>query len=166
VRKSKGKHHLKKLGIDGRIIMRWALRKWIIKAWTNYSCSELGQVANFCVNAVINLRVLYKAGVTCLAERYSLFKKDGVVRTPAGYAIVSYMHTNACTYVHTYIRRHIYKLHAWRHTYTHTRTYIREVMHAYIHTYVGYIHANCMTRPQLISNYLSPKIKNKVACLA
>ena len=34
VRKPEGKNHLEDPGIDGKIILRWIIRKWDVGAWT------------------------------------------------------------------------------------------------------------------------------------
>jgi hypothetical protein len=37
VGKHEGKNHLEDAGVDGRIILRWVLRKWDLGAWTESS---------------------------------------------------------------------------------------------------------------------------------
>jgi len=34
--------HLEDLGVDGRIILRWILRKWDVAAWTGSSWLRIG----------------------------------------------------------------------------------------------------------------------------
>jgi hypothetical protein len=40
--KTKGKDHSEDLGVDGRIISEWVLRKWGGKAWTGFVCLRIG----------------------------------------------------------------------------------------------------------------------------
>jgi hypothetical protein len=59
--KPEGRNHLRDLGVDGRIILKWVLQKWdedmdyIHLAEDRYRWRAL-------VNAVMNLRVTYNAG--------------------------------------------------------------------------------------------------------
>jgi len=40
VRKPEGKNHLEDPGVDGRIILRWIIRKWNVRAWPGSSCGN------------------------------------------------------------------------------------------------------------------------------
>jgi hypothetical protein len=40
--------HLENPGIDGRILLRWILRKWDVGAWTGSTWLRIGQVAGTC----------------------------------------------------------------------------------------------------------------------
>ena len=42
--KSEGKNHLGNPGIDGRIILRWIVRKWDVGVWTGSSWLRTGTV--------------------------------------------------------------------------------------------------------------------------
>jgi hypothetical protein len=42
VGKPKEKTHLGDTGIDGRIILRWFLRKWDVGVWTRSNCLKIG----------------------------------------------------------------------------------------------------------------------------
>ena len=37
VGKPEGKNHLEDPGVDGRIILRWNLRAWVVGVWTTYT---------------------------------------------------------------------------------------------------------------------------------
>jgi hypothetical protein len=40
--------HLKDQGVDGRIILKWIIKKWNGEAWTGLLCFGIGQVAGTC----------------------------------------------------------------------------------------------------------------------
>jgi len=40
--KPEGKDHLEDLGVGGRIMLRWIVRKWDVGAWTGTSCLRIG----------------------------------------------------------------------------------------------------------------------------
>jgi hypothetical protein len=42
VGKSEGKNHLENLELDGRIILKWVLRKWDMGACTGSICLRIG----------------------------------------------------------------------------------------------------------------------------
>ena len=44
VEKPKGKNHLGDPGVDGRIVLRWILRKWDVGVWTGSSWLRIGTV--------------------------------------------------------------------------------------------------------------------------
>jgi hypothetical protein len=43
VGKTEGKNHLGDPGVDGRIILRWILRKWNVVLWTGLSWLRIGR---------------------------------------------------------------------------------------------------------------------------
>ena len=49
--------HLEEPGVDGRIILRWMLRKWDVGAWTVSIWLRIGIFWRAFVNALVNLRV-------------------------------------------------------------------------------------------------------------
>jgi hypothetical protein len=48
--------HLKDLGVDGRIILKWLFNKWDGEAWTDLAQDR--DTWRALVNAVVNLRIL------------------------------------------------------------------------------------------------------------
>jgi hypothetical protein len=42
VKKPEGRDHLGDTGVDGRIILRWILRKWDVRVWTGSSWLRIG----------------------------------------------------------------------------------------------------------------------------
>ena len=55
------KGHLKDPGVDGRMILKWILEKWVVGMdWINLAQDR--DMRRALVNAVMNLRVLYNAG--------------------------------------------------------------------------------------------------------
>ena len=42
VGRPKGKNHMEDLGIDGRIILRWILKKWDVEAWAGLIWLRIG----------------------------------------------------------------------------------------------------------------------------
>jgi hypothetical protein len=53
------RHHLEDAGVDGRITLRWILRKWDVGIWTGSSWLRIGTSGGggALVNAVMKLRV-------------------------------------------------------------------------------------------------------------
>ena len=54
-------------GVDGRIILRWTLRKWDFGVWTGSSWLRIETEADTFI-AVMNLLVLNMRGLSSLAE--------------------------------------------------------------------------------------------------
>jgi hypothetical protein len=48
VEKPEGKNHLEDLDVDGKIILKYILRKWIVGAWNRLIWLMIGQVADSC----------------------------------------------------------------------------------------------------------------------
>jgi len=48
VRKPEGKNHLEDPGIDGKIILRWIIRKWDVGAWTGLIWLRIGPGGDTC----------------------------------------------------------------------------------------------------------------------
>jgi hypothetical protein len=42
VEKLKGKNHLRNQGVDGRIILRWIFRKYVVEVWTGFIWLRIG----------------------------------------------------------------------------------------------------------------------------
>jgi hypothetical protein len=42
VGKLRERDHLRDLGVDGRIILRWIFRKWNVGVWTGSICVRIG----------------------------------------------------------------------------------------------------------------------------
>jgi hypothetical protein len=38
----KGKHHIEGLSVDGRIILKWILKKQDRRMWAGFTCLEIG----------------------------------------------------------------------------------------------------------------------------
>jgi hypothetical protein len=49
--------HLKDIGVDVRIILKWILKKWDKMAWTGFLWLRTGAAFRILVNSVTNFRV-------------------------------------------------------------------------------------------------------------
>jgi hypothetical protein len=57
VGKPEGKRHSEELGVDGRIILKWILRKLGWKLWTGFIWLRIGNSGKVVVNTLMNFRV-------------------------------------------------------------------------------------------------------------
>jgi hypothetical protein len=48
--KPEGRYHLGYSGVDGRIILRWFVRKWNVGVWTGSSWLRIGTGSGHCSN--------------------------------------------------------------------------------------------------------------------
>ena len=56
------KDNLGDVDTDGRIILRWILKKEVVQLWIEFIFLKTGPICVFFVNMVINLLVRYKLG--------------------------------------------------------------------------------------------------------
>jgi hypothetical protein len=64
----KGRDHLEDLGIEGRIILKWILKKYDVNVWTGFSWFRIGSVAGCCEHNNKIFR-FHKSGYFWPAER-------------------------------------------------------------------------------------------------
>jgi hypothetical protein len=57
VGKPEGRNHFENRGLDGRVILKWLLKKWYLEAWTGLIWLKTDRWRHV-VNVAMNLRVL------------------------------------------------------------------------------------------------------------